>query len=101
VEWFGYTRYLSGRINRRDIRIELNNGTIFYRRITGASEVSAAVERLSIDSQLGQNVAPSAIRAISFLTMCRLDADDIEIAHLTNQGLAQATTNWRAVRSDV
>jgi len=101
VEWFGYTRYLSGRINRRDIRIELNNGTIFYRRITGASEVSAAIERLSIDSQLGQDVAPSAIRAISFLAMCRLDADEIEIAHLTNQGLAQATTNWRAVRSDV
>lgn len=102
VEWFGYTRYLVGQLNRRDIRIELNNGQIFYRRITGASELSAAQERLSINASLGQDVSPGDIRAISFMAMCRLDADEIEIAHLTNSnGLALATTSWRAINLDV
>lgn len=102
IEWFGYTRYLVGQLNRKDIRIELINGTIFYRRILGAVELSASIERLSIDTSLGQNVNPSDIRAISFMALCRLDSDELEISHLTNSnGLALATTTWAAIKRDV
>src|SRR5690606_30459583 len=36
VEWAGYTQFGLGKPNRRDVRIELDDGTVFYRRITAA-----------------------------------------------------------------
>ncbi|HEX7647399.1 MAG TPA: hypothetical protein VF450_08330 [Noviherbaspirillum sp.] len=102
VQMTGYTLFLVGQLNRRDIRIELLNGTVFYRRVTGSTGVDANTERLSIDSSLGQQVALSQVRRISFMSLCRLNSDNIDITHENGDtGLATAATPWRASNHDV
>ena len=96
VEHFNYTRHLVGSLHRKDIRIELKSGAVFYRRITGSEEVSATVERLSIDSALGQQVLPSDVALVSFMTLSRLDSDGVEINYFTGDS-AQAAHPIRAI----
>lgn len=102
VELTGYSLFLVGQINRQDIRIELLNGTVFYRRVTGSTSVDANTERLSIDSTLGQQITASQVRRISFMSLCRLNSDNIVIQHENGDtGLATAATQWRATNHNV
>lgn len=101
VASIGYTRFGQARPGRRDIRIELVDGTVFHRRIGGSTELSADVERLSIDSTLGVQVTPEQVVRISWLTLCRLDSDSIEIQHETDaDGVARSQAVFRAVRDE-
>lgn len=102
VQMTGYTLYLVNQINRQDIRIELLNGTVFYRRVTGSTGIDANTERLSIDSALGQQVTPAQVRRISFMSLCRLNNDNIDIMHENGDtGLATSATQWRATNHNV
>lgn len=102
VEYCGYTNFLSGKLNRRDIRIELSNGTILYRRITAALVVDANTERLTIDSSPGVALDTTQVRRISYMMLARLNADSIEIDHHTAaDGLATAELPFRGVKHDV
>ncbi|SFB48381.1 hypothetical protein [Azotobacter beijerinckii] len=97
----GYTRFGQSRPGRCDIRLELWDGTAFHRRITGSSELSADVERLSIDSPLGVQIEPAEVLRISWLTLCRLDSDSLEIHHETDsEGVANCALVFRGVRDD-
>lgn len=100
VEHCGYTLLIDEDINRRDIRIELHNGTVFYRRITASVEVSATVERLSIDADLDQLVAPADIRSVSYMALVRLEADAAEIAW-SRWDVAQSSLTTRGARNDL
>lgn len=98
VGWIGYTKYLADDPSRRDIRIELTNGTVFYRRVTGAAEVDANTERLSIDAQLGVTVTTAQIALVSFLMLMRQSSDSAEIAWFTGDA-AEASATFRGFRS--
>lgn len=101
VEAIGYTRFGQSKPGRRDIRIELRDGTVLHRRITGSSELSTEVERLSIDSALGRQVAPADVLRISWLVLCRLDNDSVEIHHETDaDGVARSQAVFRGVRDE-
>lgn len=101
VPWCGYTQFGYLQANRRDIRIELYDGTILYRRITGSADAGDH-EVLQIDSAPGIALAPGAIRQIGFLTMCALASDSVQLDHVTDaDGVSQCTLNWVAVKSDV
>lgn len=101
VAYVGYTRFGQARPGRRDIRIELADGTVFHRRITGSTELSADVERLSIDSTLDIQVTPAQVARVSWLSLCRLDSDSIEIQHATDSdGVARCQAVFRAVRDE-
>lgn len=100
IDWIGYGRYYGTDPNRRDIRIEIADGTIFYRRITGAAELSSTVERLSIDSALGVAVAAADVRLVSFMAMSRSDSDTAEIAWFTGE-VAETVFSARGFRNDV
>lgn len=97
IEHCGYAQYIAMMENRRDIRIELRNGTVFYRRILAATEISGAVERITMDSALGVNVAAAGILRVSFMALSRLDSDAVELAWWTDT-VAEVTANFRAVR---
>ncbi|MBS0599532.1 MAG: hypothetical protein JSR92_19920 [Proteobacteria bacterium] len=102
VRSIGYARLAAGAPMRRDIRIELFDGSVFMRRILGASVVDALTERLAIDSALGVAVDPAVIRRISFMTVRRLDTDDIELHHDTDaDGVTDCTLVTRALRDDL
>ena len=100
VENTDYTRTINLSVQRRDIRIQLNNGTIFYRRILQCLEESTTVERLQIDSPFGIQVLPSDIRLISFMSLCRLDSDALELSWQTNETV-EVSSVFRSIRDDV
>lgn len=81
----GYTLYARQQIGRRDVRIELLDGSVFYRRLVDSAILSAAEENLQIDTALSVSaIAAADIRMISFLSLGRLDQDRIEIAWHTD-----------------
>ncbi|MFT0211836.1 hypothetical protein VQ643_04370 [Pseudomonas sp. F1_0610] len=101
IAYIGYSRFGQQRTGRRDIRIELHTGEVFYRRIVASAEQSTTVERLALDSPLGQQIEPHQVRRISWLMLCRSDSDTAEIEHLTDsEGVAQTSLIFRGVRDD-
>ena len=74
VQWMGISDWPL-QVNRRDLRIELADGTILYRRITAVSALSGSVERLVLDANLGVDVAAAGVALISFLCLCRQESD--------------------------
>lgn len=102
IEWAGYTLFGLGKPNRRDLRIELKDGSVHYRRVLAAVEAGDA-ETLTLDASIdAASIAPGRIRAISFMALSTLASDEIEIDHATDaDGLATATTGWQAVVPDV
>lgn len=102
VEMTGYTLYLAGELNRKDIRFELYDGTVIYRRITGSVVFDPDTERLTLDTAMAQIIHVSEVRRISYMVRSRLDSDSIELQHHTAiDGLATAVTPWRALNHDV
>ena len=101
VQRVGYARFGLGQQGRRDIRIELHSGAVIYRRITAAAE-SGPTEELALDSSLPGVIAPEQIARISYMALCRLASDDVELEHLTDaDGIARTAVNWRGVRDDL
>lgn len=102
IEWAGYTLFGKARHNRKDVRIELNDGAVFYRRIDDAVEAGDS-ESLTLNASLDAgSIAPERIRQVSFMALSTLASDDIEIEHVTDQdGTARCTTGWQAVVPDV
>ena len=101
VQWAGYTLFGKGKHNRKDLRIELNNGTVFYRRISNAVEAGAN-ETLTLSSALGAAVTPGQIRCVSFMALCTLASDEIDLEHeADSDGVATSTRPWKAVVPDV
>lgn len=97
----GYARFGQARPGRRDIRIELYDGTVLYRRISAAAEISPAMERLVIDQVLGRIVAPADVMRICWMVCSRSAGDTIEIEHMTDsEGVAAGGMVFRGVRDD-
>lgn len=97
----GYSRFAGGASGRRDIRIELRSGVVYHRRITDASE-AGATETLALDSALGAIVNPGDVARISYLALCRLDQDDLELLHETDaDGSTTCSAIFRSVRDDL
>lgn len=101
VGWMGYTAFGRQQPNRRDLAIELTDGTRLYRRITGSAG-AGATEVLQLDAALGRAVAPAQVRQIGFLSLCASAADTVTIQHDTDaDGVAVANLNFVALKSDV
>lgn len=60
---------------RRDLRIQLRDGTILYRRVTAVTTVGSRVERLTLDSAWPSDVVVSDIQRVSYMTFARQSAD--------------------------
>lgn len=95
-----YARLVAADIGRRDIRIQLRDGTVIYRRITGAVALDDDTEQLALDSAIGVTIAPEHVLRISYMAPMRLDSDQIEIAHITD-GIARLRLRLRSVHDDV
>lgn len=101
VAWQGYTQFDYVQTNRRDLRIELYDGTVLYRRVTASAE-SGDNEILQIDSALGRAVALGNVRQINWMSVCASSSDTIQIQHTTDaDGAGDSTINWEALANDV
>lgn len=96
----GYATLYNQAINRRDIRIELTNGNVYYRRIVASAVISGTVERLTLDSVLGVSVTAADVEKISFMMFGRLDTDAIELAWSYGD-YVDVKANFRSVNNDV
>lgn len=89
IENIGYARFGLGQRGVLDIRIELHDGMVLYRRITNAAAIDEDEEQITIDSALGQAVAPADVRRICFMELMRGQSDEVEIQHHTDvEGVA-------------
>ncbi|MEG1971201.1 MAG: hypothetical protein RR101_13910 [Burkholderiaceae bacterium] len=102
VERIGYARFGLNQLGRRDIRIELVDGTVLHRRITAAAEADGNTEALVIDTELPAPIAPADVGRISFMALMRPADDAVEIEHLADvDGVARSSLTWRGVRDDL
>ena len=101
VGWAAYTLAGRQKPNRRDLCIELNDGTRYFRRVLDAAEAGEQ-EVLTLDSALGESIAPEHVRAVSIMALSTLASDEIDIEHKTDaDGVATSTLGWKAVLPDV
>jgi len=101
VTWHGYTAYLHQQPGRRDLRIELVDGTVLYRRITGSAEMSSDIEQLSVDAAWPVAIPAKNVARISYMGLCRLNADAVEIQHVTDaDGLAVCAVTFAQVTAN-
>ncbi|RLE34434.1 MAG: hypothetical protein DRJ61_05205 [Acidobacteria bacterium] len=96
----GYTRYLSAKVSRRDLRIELKTGVVYYRRVVGYTELSTTEERLDLDSPFGVDIKASNIKFVSYMALSRLDSDRVEMSW-RNPGVLQVSSVVRGLKYDV
>jgi len=103
VRHANYALFAQGQPGRQDIRIQLSDGTVFYRRIVAASEApSGTEENLQLDAALSSTgpIEPGDIVRISYLQLCRLNQDAVEILWHTDQ-LAESSHLIRSLNHDV
>ena len=96
IEAVGYTDHLLQQPGRQDVRIELTNGQVHYRRVVSANTTTVG-ERLDV-----LYVAKHEIAKVSYLSLSRLESDQISWAHQTDaDGVAVVTVLFRAVREEL
>ncbi|EHN5173251.1 hypothetical protein KI912_003107 [Salmonella enterica] len=85
---------------RRDIRIEARQG-VYHRRLLSAAASGSATEILTLDGD-GLVLKQQDFLKVSWLTLCRLDSDDIAWRHITDaDGCADISVNFRGVRDEL
>lgn len=99
VEWFGFSQWPI-KANRRDIRIQLRDGTALYRRITAATQVNPATERLVLDSGLPGGVGPDDIAAVSFMALCLQDSD-VNVLRSWAHDVVACELSFKGINHDV
>jgi hypothetical protein len=101
IEWAAYALYGRQQLNRRDLRIELLDGTVLYRRITASVE-AGAVELLTLDAPHGVTLSPDTVRQINFMAVCQAASDTVELEHVTDaDGVTRSAIAFEAVKRDV
>ena len=96
----GYTDHLLQQPGRQDVRIELTNGQVHYRHVVSAN-TTAVGERLVFDGDV-LYAAKHEIAKVSYLSLSRLESDQISWAHQTDaDGVAVVTVLFRAVREEL
>jgi len=81
VQSIDYERFVDLQTTRRDLAFLMPDGSWRLRRITGVEAGDPGEELLTLDQQWGDDVQPFRI---SFLNLCRLDQDRIEIVWHTD-----------------
>lgn len=94
----GYDLFSNAASSRRDIAIQLKNGTTICRRITAANPNVNGTLRLQLDGVLGVSFALSDVKRVSLLGFYRLAADDITIRWLA-EGVAQVDAGFTATKT--
>ena len=74
---------------RRDLRIQLHNGTVLYRRVTAAALISDTTERLTLDAAIATGFSVVDVALVSWMVPSRQDSD---ISVLRRWGYGIATT---------
>lgn len=100
VEACGLTHFAEGKVHRRDIRVQLKNGTVYYRRVSDFTAPNDLTERMVINTTFPVQIEPEDVERISWMQFVRLDSDSIELTW-ANQSFAEAALALRGPRNGV
>ncbi len=75
----GYLAFSAGNNQRKNISIELKNGTVMRRRINSAAYSSPNVTSLGLDAATGHAFTRDDIFRISFLSRYRFGSDEVKL----------------------
>jgi len=81
IENIGYSTYLQGREPNKSLWIELTDGTILTRQVTGYTVIDSTTERLTVDAVWSSTITPAEIARVSFLRLCRIAGDQVMLEH--------------------
>lgn len=83
IPYMGIEAFFNGQAPYRDLRFELEDGSVEYKRITQVTDNGNGTETVTVDSVIG-SVGFSAIDStvISFMRLCRIDGDTAKFVHL-------------------
>jgi hypothetical protein len=101
----GIARSLRQQAGRRHVRIELLDGSVFYRAIEAASEILLAngdtAERLRLDAALGIVVRPERIRLACWMALVTLAGDTVELRHhADSEGLLDCAVTFAGIPAE-
>jgi hypothetical protein len=85
IKYIGYTRYVNLNPLRNHIRVQLKNGTVHYRELVGCDDVNTppGTETLTVDTPFTTGFSINDVYIISFMPLCRLESDSVEIGYTT------------------
>lgn len=79
VEACGIVSFTEEKPHRRDIRVQLKDGTVYYRRVTDPTKPVEGHERLVLNESFPGTIFIEDVERISWMHYVRLDTDTIEI----------------------
>lgn len=80
--------------NRRDLRIELVDGTVLYRRVTAVAAQTLTSDRLTLDAPIATGFSVAAVAMVSFLVLSRQDSD-VNVLRYFNWQTAQCELTFK------
>lgn len=78
---YGWTRFVGSVTPRADLRILRKDGTVSLHQITGSSEISEAVERLTVTPVISPALLAVDVERMEVLTLSRIANDRVSIDH--------------------
>ncbi|MBN8214300.1 MAG: hypothetical protein J0M09_15350 [Xanthomonadales bacterium] len=101
----GISRSLRQQAGRRHVRIELLDGSVFYRAIEASSEIPLANgdigERLRLDASLGRLVTPERVRLVCWMALVTLAGDTVELQHhADSEGLLDCAVTFSGIPAE-
>lgn len=101
IQKMGYAQFGVGRVGRRDIRLERKSGLVTMHRIEAAVDLQDGTEQIQIDPPLLDLVFPDDVGRISFMALCRLDSDSVELEHAHDiETFTRASVVWRSLKDE-
>jgi len=77
----GHGRFLGGASPFSALMILLQDGSQIFRKITGIADGAPGEEIVSLDSQVGQNIALEDLQLVSYLVLSRFGSDRLTLTH--------------------
>ena len=96
VAWTGISQ-TAPMEGRRDLRIELHNGTVLYRRVTAATLISDTTERLTLDTAIATGFSAADVALVCWMVPSRQDSD-IAVLGWWGHGIATSSLVFRGLR---
>ncbi len=96
IEGIGFTATGGAQLGRAHLMITRTDGTNSFHHILG-SAIDGDNEFIGLDTVFSSGLLASDVLRISFMQLCRLDQDRVEIVHHTDtQGTSLCTATFRA-----
>lgn len=77
----GHGRFVDGASPFSALMILLKDGSQIFRKITGIADGAPGEEVVSLDSQVGQNIALEDLQLVSYLVLSRFGSDRLTLTH--------------------